>query len=106
MILYPFRVSSLGFRVSNDPNNRALGPKYCNINGIWALNPYYLGPWTLRATQNEGVPRHPILFLEGPSLGLQRDRTGKLPKNPQLRARLREVGSLFLLSDDRLVFSD
>ena len=25
-----------------------LGPKYHNINGIWALNPYYLGPWTLR----------------------------------------------------------
>ena len=29
-------------------NNRALGPKYYNINGIWALKPHYLGPWTLR----------------------------------------------------------
>ena len=25
-----------------------LGPKYYNINGIWALNAYYLGTWTLR----------------------------------------------------------
>ena len=33
---------------SKDPNNRALGPKYYNINGIWALKPYYLGPWTLK----------------------------------------------------------
>ena len=33
---------------SKDPNNRVLGPKYCNINGIWALKHYYLGPWTLR----------------------------------------------------------
>ena len=33
---------------SKDPNNRALGPKYYSINGIWALKPYYLGPWTLR----------------------------------------------------------
>ena len=30
---------------SKDPNNRALGPKYC---GIWDLKPYYLGSWTLR----------------------------------------------------------
>ena len=29
-------------------NNTALGPKYYNINGIWALKPHYLGPWTLR----------------------------------------------------------
>ena len=40
-----YRVSGLG---SKDPNNRVLGPKYHNINGIWALKPYYLGPWTLR----------------------------------------------------------
>ena len=33
---------------SKDPNNRALGHKYYTINGIWALKPYYLGPWTLR----------------------------------------------------------
>ena len=25
------------------------GPKYYIINCIWALKPYYLGPWTLRA---------------------------------------------------------
>ena len=33
---------------SKDPNNRGLEPKYYNMNGIWALKPYYLGPWTLR----------------------------------------------------------
>ena len=35
-------------RGSKDPNNRVLGPKYYTINGIWALKPYYLGPWTFR----------------------------------------------------------
>ena len=25
-----------------------LGAKYYSVNGIWALKPYYLGPWTLR----------------------------------------------------------
>ena len=29
-------------------NNRVSGPKYCYRNGIWALKPWYLGPWTLR----------------------------------------------------------
>ena len=33
---------------SKDPNDRVLGPKYYNVNGIWALNPPYLGPWTRR----------------------------------------------------------
>ena len=33
---------------SKDPNNRALGPTYYSINGIWALKPYDLGPWTLK----------------------------------------------------------
>ena len=36
-------------------SNRALGPKYCNINRIWALKPYYLGPWTPRVWK--GVER-------------------------------------------------
>ena len=35
-------------RGSKDPNNKVLGPKYYTINGIWALKPYDLGPWTLR----------------------------------------------------------
>ena len=34
--------------MSKDPNDRALGPKYYDINGILALKPYYLGPCTLR----------------------------------------------------------
>ena len=42
MYLQPY-----GFK---DPNNRVLGPKYYNVNGTWALKPYYLGPWTLRVT--------------------------------------------------------
>ena len=25
------------------------GPKYQYYYSIWALNPYYLGPWTLRS---------------------------------------------------------
>ena len=32
---------------SKDLNNRVLGPKCYTINGIWALKPDYLGPWTL-----------------------------------------------------------
>ena len=35
--LYGFKAATLGV-------NRALGPKYYNMNGIWALRPYYLGP--------------------------------------------------------------
>ena len=31
-----------------DPNNRVVGHKYYTINGIGALTPYYLSPWTLR----------------------------------------------------------
>ena len=38
---------ALSPRGSKDPSTRALGPKYYNINGIWALKPHYLGPWTL-----------------------------------------------------------
>ena len=54
----------LGFwvpRGSKDPNNRVSGPKYYNMNGIWALKPYYLGPWTLRGTcVQSGTPRAPV----------------------------------------------
>ena len=32
------------------PKYRASEPKYYNINGIWALKTYYLGPWTLRGS--------------------------------------------------------
>ena len=28
--------------------NGVLGPKYYNLNGIWALKPYNLGPWSLK----------------------------------------------------------
>ena len=33
-----------GYIGSKDPNTRALEPKYCNISGVGALKPYYLGP--------------------------------------------------------------
>ena len=39
------------YRGISDPNFRVLGPKYYDINGIWALKPYYLGPWTLRVSR-------------------------------------------------------
>ena len=38
---------------SKDPNNRVLGPKYYNSNGIWALKPCYLGPWALREVDSK-----------------------------------------------------
>ena len=45
---------------SKDPNNRVLGSKYLTVNGIWALKPHYLGPWTLRKgyirTRGLGLP--------------------------------------------------
>ena len=40
-------MNSFALRVQ-DPNNKVLGPKHYNVNGIWALKPYSLGPWTLR----------------------------------------------------------
>ena len=42
-------IQGLGFKGPRDPNKKVLGPKYYVAKGIWALNPYYLGPWTLRA---------------------------------------------------------
>ena len=39
-------IPKVGPEGSKDPNNRVFGPKYNNTNGIWALKPYYLGPWT------------------------------------------------------------
>ena len=38
----------LGSYGSKGSNNGVLGPRYYNIHGIWGLEPYYLGPWTLR----------------------------------------------------------
>ena len=43
-LLGPFPVLPEG---SKDPNNGVLGPKYYDIDGIWALKRYYWGPWTL-----------------------------------------------------------
>ena len=39
---------SVSLLVNHKAYNRVLGPKYHPINGIWALKPHYLGPWTLR----------------------------------------------------------
>ena len=50
---------------SKDSNNGVLGPKYHNVCGIWALKPYYLGPWTLRACLQEKQRRfHKIVEAE------------------------------------------
>ena len=35
--------------------NQVLGPKYYNIHGIWALKPFYLGPWTLRVAEGHEI---------------------------------------------------
>ena len=40
-------------RVYRTSKNAVLGPKYCNINGIWAVKPYKLGPWTLREQESD-----------------------------------------------------
>ena len=39
---------------SKDPNNRASGPKYHNMNGL-GRKPHYLGPWTLRDRETVGT---------------------------------------------------
>ena len=48
-------VCPYGFK---DPNNRILGPKYYNINGIWALKPiiWVLGPLGLVSTAADSKP--------------------------------------------------
>ena len=51
------------------------GPKYYSINGIWALKPYYLGPWTLRvrycflSTYSRTLAFGEALGLHFPKLG-------------------------------------
>ena len=60
---------------SKDPNNRVLGPKYYNINGIWALKPYYLVPWTLRDTDVWGVVGC-VFYGSGVLSGLWRAKGG------------------------------
>ena len=35
-----------------DPNSRVLVPEHHEYYSIWALKPYYLGPWTLRGSCN------------------------------------------------------
>ena len=41
--------------LSKGPRTQIMGfhlePKYYSINGIWALKPYYLRPWTLKVLQ-------------------------------------------------------
>ena len=41
--------------MSKEPNNKVLEPKYYSVNGIWALIPHYLGPWTLGVTINSMI---------------------------------------------------
>ena len=43
---------------SKDSNNGVSGPKYYNIDGIWALKPHDLGPWTLR------IDRYIYIYLQ------------------------------------------
>ena len=50
---------------------RVSGPKYHDINGSWALKPYYLGPWTLRVLQalRNPQPKNFKPFPPNPSQG-------------------------------------
>ena len=47
--------------------SRVLGPKYYSTYGIWALKPYYLGPWTLSGYHPSWVikvqPPRPCSFV-------------------------------------------
>ena len=92
----PFGLKPLGYlnletlRGPRTQNNRVSGPKYYNINGIWALTPYYLGPWTLRArltTENTMLPWVPLAC---------RNRAVNPPKVGQkaLRSRKRYMGGV------------
>ena len=47
-----------------DPNNRVSGPKYFNINGIWALKSHYLGPLYPFI-----VPMYPYIYPLNPFKG-------------------------------------
>ena len=49
-----FMLPSLTLRVRG-PNNRGLGFKYYNINGIWALKPYHLGPRVRNRIRTSGA---------------------------------------------------
>ena len=64
---------------SQDPNNRVLEPKYYNINGRWALKPYYfvLGP--LGLTLN---PIHPRPLGSGVASGRCSQSPKKVSKEP------------------------
>ena len=47
-------------RGSEYPNSKVLAPKINTLKGVWTLEPYYLGTWTLRVgcTPN---PTHRLL---------------------------------------------
>ena len=79
---------------SKDPNNRALGPNYYSIDGIRALNPYYLGPWTLRDGETPKIlsalnPK--LIFIvasaETETLALRSQILSHKPTRPEHSAR-------------------
>ena len=57
----PLGTQKIALRVQG-PKTRALGP---NVNGIWALNHYYLGPWTLKVVQLVGQRQDFLLPQQG-----------------------------------------
>ena len=71
--LYPQRPTSstsiwLVVKITlKDPNNGPVGPKYFNVIGIWALEPYYSGHWTLRESYGpvswtQGITQYRYMF--------------------------------------------
>ena len=68
--------------------NRVLGPKYHNINGIWALNPYYLGPiYPYIVPIYPYIP--PITPFKGTLLFGSLDPEGTATKNPATLPRVK-----------------
>ena len=50
---------------SKGPNSGILGPNHYDINGIWDLRPYCLGPRTFKVSQAQTDPK---INCVGPSL--------------------------------------
>ena len=72
---------------SKGPNNRALGPKYHNINCIWALKPYHLCSCTHRTRLRRlhvkvGSPRPLGLFPYASTFPLMMTTPRQHPPTP------------------------
>ena len=60
-------------RLRQPSNTPAKVGGYYNINGIWALKPHYLGPWTLRAIFISDLSPKPATSLNPKPQGMVED---------------------------------